>query len=187
MSPARDQHNEFVYEITAHLNQRFKGRNLTAKFDTFRYLDDWLINAFGDFNNMVGMEKFINGLKRFGASAKFIQERIDEYSASGSISPGYAPDVLVVEKSERHNRFSIPLLTCEIVSDSSRQHDLYFMPYFYETIGVREFFIGETEEETGKIVRGYRLTDGQYRPIMPEPEGYYSEVAGEVLSRVWQL
>jgi Uma2 family endonuclease len=95
--------------------------------------------------------------------------------------------VLVVEKTERHNRFSIPLLTVEIVSYSSRNNDLYFMPHFYETIGVREFFIGETEEETGRIIRGYRLKNGQYQPIAAKKDGYESEVVGQLLPKTWPL
>jgi hypothetical protein len=158
---------------------------LIATFDTFHYLEDRLINAFGDFKNAIGLEKSIAGLKRFGAGKNIIQQKLDEFAASGTIPPGYTPDVLVVEKTERHNRFSITLLTVEIISYSSRMNDLHFMPYFYETIGVQEFFIGETEEEMGKIIRGSRLEDGQYQPVTTEDNGYFSEmVASRTPSRV---
>ncbi|MGH7495563.1 MAG: Uma2 family endonuclease [bacterium] len=187
MAPARDQHNEFVYEITAYFNQHFKGKEFIAKFDTFRYLEDGLIHAFGDFKNAIGLERFIAGLKRFGASKNFIKQKLDEFAAAGTLPPGYAPDVLVVKKTERHNRFSIPLLTIEIVSESSRVNDLYFKPYFYETLGVQEFFVGETQEEFGTIVRGYRMGKGQYHPIVAEHSGYYSEVIGHVIPQAWEL
>jgi len=187
MSPARDQHNEFVYEITSYLNQLFRGKNLVAKFDTFRYLEDWQINAFGDFKNALGLDNFIAGLKRFGASNHFVQQKLSEFAALGTIPPGYAPDVLVVEKTERHNRFSTPLLTVEIVSQSSNVSDTYFKPCFYEIIGVREFFLGETEEVTGTIFRGYRVVNGQYQEIPREDGAYYSEVAGHFLPIAWQL
>ena len=91
---------------------------------------------------------------------------------------------------DQHNefvRFSIPLLTIEIVSESSRENDLYFKPYFYETLGVQEFFVGETQEEIGNIVRGYRLEKGKYRPITSEHKGYYSEVAGHFIPQAWEL
>ncbi len=189
MSPARDPHNNFVGKIYARLDRLLENSELTPKLDTFRYLDDWLINGFGDFKNVMHLENFVAGLRRFGASQRFIKHKLDEYTGVGTIYPGYAPDVFVVEKAERNNEFGIPLVVFEIISTQSRENDLWFKPFFYETIGVRELFVGEAELrlETGAIVRAYRLENGIYQSIALENDGYYSQVIGHLIPREWEI
>ncbi len=187
MSPARDYHNNFAFRICAFFDRALEQSELTPKFDTFRYLDDWLINAFGDFKNAARLEGFIAGLRRFGASHRFIQKKLEEYTGMGTIHPGYAPDIFIVEKTQRNNEFAVPLLVFEITSKHSRENDLFFKPYFYESLGVQEYFIGEPEIETGTIIRAYRLEKNLYQPILPEGEAYFSIVLGLVLPKYWEI
>jgi hypothetical protein len=187
MSPARSPHNIFAGKILSRLDRLLEDAPLMPLFDTFRYLDDWRVNSFGDFKNTMNLENFVAGLRRFGASKSFIQRKLDEYTGVGTIYPGYAPDVLIVEKAERNNEFSIPLATFEIISSQSRANDLWYKPYFYETIGVREYFIGEPKEDRGAIVRAYRLENGIYQPIPLENDGYFCEVIGHSISKIWEI
>jgi len=187
MSPARDYHNNFGLKVYTYLDRFLENSELVPKFDTFRYLEDWLVNAFGDFKNLMRLEGFAAGLQRFGAPQRFIQDKINEYAGVGTIHPGYAPDVFVVEKAERNNEFGIPLLAVEIISAHSREHDLWFKPYFYETIGVRELFVGEPSEEIGTIVRAYRLENSLYQPIPLQGGAYYSQVIGHTLPQEWEI
>lgn len=185
MSPARDPHNNFVSELHFQLRLLLENTDFAVKIDTFRYLDDWLINAFGDFKQVMNLENFVAGLTRFGAPKRFIQNKLEEYTGVGTAPMGYAPDVFIVEKAERNNEFGIPLVVFEVISKQSRQHDLYYKPYFYETIGVRECFICEASLEGGTIMRAYRLQDKLYQPIPLQDERYFSEVIGHFLPKVW--
>ncbi len=187
MSPAGDFHNNFVWQLGLYLDRILTNSEFIPKVDTFRYLDDWQINAFGDFKKAVQLENFIAGLRRFGASQRFIQSKIDEYTGVGTIHPGYAPDIFVVEKSERNNEFGVPLVAFEIISKQSREHDLWFKPFFYETIGVQEYFVGEPEIETGTIVRAYRLEGNNYQAITLESKGYFSKALGHFLPKNWEI
>lgn len=187
MSPARDYHNNFVWRICAYLDRLLENSELAPKLDTFRYLEDWLANAFGDFKNAMKLDDFVAGLRRFGASKSFIQNKLDEYTGVGTIYPGYAPDVFIVEKAERNNEFGIPLVVFEVISTQSRNNDLCFKPYFYETIGVREFFVGEPAMETGTIIRAYRLENNLYQPIPLEHDGYFSQILGHIVPRRWEI
>lgn len=187
MSPARGPHNNVVGEIYHKLRLRLDNTEFAVKHDTFRYLDDWLINAFGDFKNIMNIESFVAGLTRFGASKKFIQSKLDEYAGVGTAPPGYAPDVFIVEKAEPNNEFAVPLIVFEVISSQSRQHDLFYKPYFYETIGVRECFICEPSLEAGTVMRAYRLENRIYQPIPLEENRYFSEVISQYLPKVWEL
>ncbi len=187
MSPARDPHNNVAGEIYHKLRLLLDHTDFAVKHDTFRYLDDWLVNSFGDFKNVVNLENFVSGLTRFGASKKFIQNKLDEYTGVGTAPVGYAPDVFIVEKTEQNNEFAVPLVVFEVISAQSRQHDLFYKPFFYETIGVKECFIFEALLEAGTIVRAYRLENKQYQPVAKQDDRYFSEMIGQFLPRVWEL
>lgn len=186
MSPAKDFHNDFLFHLANYLAGRVK-KTLFVKVDTFRHLDDWQINSFGDFKNMIGVENFVAGMKRFGASKAFIKQKLDEFAGMGTASGVYAPDVFVTEKNERHNEFHVPLLVVEILSTSSRENDLHFKPYFYETIGVQEYFIGEAGIETGTLIKAYRRVEERYEPIPLEKKSYFSAVLNFSLPRDWTV
>ena len=187
ISPAKYPHNSFVGKIYYRLEGKLENSSLSVLLDTFRYLEDWLINSFGDFKNFIYLEDFIAGLQRFGASERFIQSKLSEYASMGTIYPGYAPDICIVEKTGRNNEFGIPLMVFEITSKRSQENDLWFKPYFYETIGVNEYFVGEPEVETGAIIRAYRLENKRYQPIALEDDGYFSQVLGHVVPKQWEM
>ena len=187
LSRPGDQHNDFVGELFVKLHRLLEKTNLVVKLNTFRYLDDWQINVFGDFKNVMNLENFVAGLIRFDASKEFIQNKLDEYTGVGAAPMGYAPDVFIVEKSKQNNEFAVPLVVFEVISAQSRQHDLFYKPFFYETIGVKECFICEALLEAGTIVRAYRLENQQYQPIAKQDDRYFSEVIRQSLPRVWEL
>lgn len=187
MSPAKDFHNEYLAKMYLVLDRILAGSQLVVKIDTFRYLDGELINVFGDFKTAVDLENFVAGMKRFGAPKKFIQKKIDEYAGMGLASAVYAPDLFVTTRAERRNEFGVPLLVMEILSYKSRDHDLYFKPFFYETIGVREYFVGEASIEYGKIVKAYRLVRGRFQVIPRHKNQYASTVLGAALPAVVAL
>ncbi len=187
IAPRKDSHSDFAGRIYCELMNRLENTEYLAKFDTFRYLDDWQINSFGDFKNMIQIENFVAGLRRFGASPRFIKQKLEEFAGMGTASGTYAPDIFVTERTERHNEFRVPLLVIEILSQHSREHDLHFKPYFYETIGVQEYFIGEAGVETGTLIKGYRRVDERYQPIPLEETQYFSAVINSHLPRHWTI
>jgi len=187
MSPAKDFHNEFVGKMYLVLDRILAGSQHVVKIDTFRYLDGELINVFGDFKTAVNLENFVAGMKRFGAPKKLIQKKIDEYAGMGLASAVYAPDLFVTTRAERRNEFGVPLLTMEILSYKSRDNDLYYKPFFYETIGVREYFIGEASIEYGRIIKAYRLVRGRFQLIPRHKNQYDSKVLGAPLPAVVAL
>jgi len=187
LSPTGDRHNDFVGELFVKLHRLLEKTRLVVKLNTLRYLDDWQINAFGDFKNVMNLENFVAGLIRFDASSKFIQNKLDEYTGVGTAPMGYAPDIFIVDKADNNNEFGIPLVVFEVISSQSRQHDLFYKPFFYEMIGVKECFICEASLEAGTIVRAYRLENKQYQSIAKQDDRYFSEVIGQFLPRVWEL
>jgi len=65
--------------------------------------------------------------------------------------------------------------------------DTQLMPLFYETIGVHEYFVGEPAEETGTIIRAYRLQNSLYEPIPLEDDGYFCEMIGHFIPKTWEI
>lgn len=187
MTPTADPHNNFCVKLLVYLTKLLENTSLKVKYDTYRYLEADVINLFGNFKNGIEVDKFVRGLKRFGAPKEFIQRKIDEYAGSGVGQGAYAPDLFVVHRDDDYNRFSIPLLVIEVLSPSSYENDLYFKPFFYETIGVQEYFIGEAEIGKGRIVKAYRIDEEQYREVPLEDQGYFSKLLNRYLPEEWEV
>jgi hypothetical protein len=186
MSPALDPHGDFCTEICSFLRQTLKGKPFRVKQDIYRFLEPDTISRFGDFKLGVGTQFFILRLKHFGASKAFIQQKLKEFARSGTAPGTYAPDVFVVRKEDSHDRFSIPLLAFEVISTESREDDLYFKTVYYETIGVKEYFIGEADIDSGAIVKAFRLVDDEYAKIsLHAQKGFFSEVTGCYIPKNW--
>jgi hypothetical protein len=186
MSPVLDPHGDFCLEISSFLRQKLKGKSVRIKMDIFRYLDGEVISRFGDFKLGIGIDHFIQRLKHFGASRKFIQQKLQEFARTGTAQGVYAPDVFVVRKQDSHDRFSIPLVVFEVISQNSREDDLYFKTVFYETIGVKEYFIGEGGINCGTMIKAFRAVDNEFAKISPKANAFASLALGCKLPKDWQ-
>jgi hypothetical protein len=185
MSPVADPHGDFCMQLSSFLLQTLKGKPFRVKVDIFRYLDADTINLFGNFKLGIDIDSFIRRLKHFGASKDFIQQKLQEFARTGTAQGVYAPDVFVVRQKDGHDRFAIPLVVFEIISPNSREDDLFFKAVFYETIGVKEYFIGEGGINCGKLLKAFRATDREFVKIAPRASGYFSKVLGCQIPKKW--
>ncbi|MGH7449829.1 MAG: Uma2 family endonuclease [bacterium] len=186
MSPVLDPHGDFCAQIHLFLHEALRGKPFRIKMDIFRYLDGEVISRFGDFKLGIGIDPFIQRLKHFGASKKFIQQKLQEFARTGTAQGVYAPDVFVVRKEDSHDRFSIPLVVFEVISQNSREDDLYFKTVFYETIGVKEYFIGEGGINCGTIIKAFRAVDNEFAKISPKANVFLSTALGCKIPKNWQ-
>lgn len=187
MSPTGPQHNKLCLKIYSYLNEILSESDYDVLIDVYKYLDEDTINLFGNFKNSVGTEIFISNLQRFGAPKKLIEKKLHEYAGTGVAQGIYAPDVFVIRKDDVYERFSIPLLAFEVISDNSLENDLYFKPYFYETIGVQEYYICQSTRTRGTIIKAYHLVMDRYEEKRLEKQGYFSEVLLNYIPQVWQM
>ncbi len=86
-----------------------------------------------------------------------------------------SPDILVafgIEKKERRiykleDEGKAPDVVIELISAETKDKDLGEKRYIYATLGVREYFIFDPLHETMEpVLRGYRLAEGEYTPII---------------------
>ncbi|MGH2584885.1 MAG: Uma2 family endonuclease [Dehalococcoidia bacterium] len=79
-----------------------------------------------------------------------------------------------------------PAAVFEITSRKTRREDLGKTHALYERIGVREYILYDPlDEYLHPPLQGFRLLDGAYAPIAPEPDGaLHSEALGLMLRLV---
>jgi hypothetical protein len=175
------------------IHHRIEGSDLCVLDRTHRYLEPDLINLFGNFKLGVGIEPFVQNLRRYGATQEFVRWKLREFAGIGHAYGHYGPDLLVTTKNASNDRFAIPLLTIQIATPEFREDDLVYKTVFYETIGVQEYFIGEAEAERGTIIKAYRQVKGtrkwsyRYQEILPEENGFFSEVLNLKLPQHWSF
>jgi len=187
MSPTGPEHSELCFAIATYLKYLVSTTDYKILYDVYRYLDEDTLNLFGDFKHGVAHKKFVENLQRFGASKNFIKQKLQEYAGTGVAQGTYAPDVFVLHKDEVYNRFSIPLMIFEVLSYNKKENDLYFKPYFYETIGVQEYYICQSTRSQGTVIKAYRLVMERYEEMRLENQGYFSEVLLNYIPQVWQF
>lgn len=187
MSPTGPEHYWLCRAITKFLEELVLSTDYAIMSDVYRYLTENTLNLFGDFKHGVAHKKFIENLQRFGASKNFIKQKIQEYAGTGVAQGTYAPDVFVLHKDEVFNRFSIPLMIFEVISYNKKENDLYFKPYFYETIGVQEYYICQSTRTRGTVIKAYHLVMERYEEMRLEKQGYFSEVLLNYIPQVWQF
>ena len=187
MTPTRYEHNKLSFKIASYLDSELEGTDYSVVQDVYRYLTPDVANLFGNFKNGVGEENFIRGLERYNAPKEFIRRKVEAFSESGVIQAAYAPDIFIIHEADEYDQFAIPLVVFEIMSQNSRQHDLYFKPFFYETIGVQEFYIFETTRRQGSIIKAYRRVDERYEEMRLARDGYFSEAILRQIPRFWAL
>jgi hypothetical protein len=192
MAAAADPHALMAKVLLYFLDNAVKGSDLFVMLDVFRYLDDEVLGRFGDFRSRANIEAFVERCRRFGANDEFVQNKLEAFTATGKPQNVYAADLHVSSKKEAKNRFAIPLLTIEITSPASYEDDLFYLPAYYELIGVKEYFIFDATFEQGTLLKGYRVVGDPpkfrlYKEISPEAAGYFSEVLNRHLPINWEL
>jgi hypothetical protein len=185
------EHNTLGFEIGAYLKPRLS-RELVVLYDTFRYISPEMMERLGHFKGDDPHEYMQKRLLDFGASGSFIAQTMAHFLKQGLMPSPYAPDVCVVQKSDYKDRFSVPLWITEIVSKDSREYDLWFKAYLYERLGVKEYFVFETGEDTGKLIRVYRLESegsalSQYKEVPFDLPSARSEVLGVDVPVEWKV
>ena len=102
------------------------------------------------------------------------------YYEEENIYKSVAPDTFVVfgvPKRERRiykiwEEGKVPDVVVEITSKSTQNEDLEGKWALYAQLGVQEYFLFDPlAEYLDPLLQGYRLLDGVYRPIVPEPMG----------------
>jgi Uma2 family endonuclease len=102
------------------------------------------------------------------------------YYVRGDRKACLAPDVFVVKGVPKRKRKSYllwkegqaPCFVIEVTSESTRDEDLETKRNRYEKMGVEEYFLHDPlAEYLEPPLQAYRLQDGRYRRISPEPDG----------------
>ena len=102
------------------------------------------------------------------------------YYVRGDRKAVVAPDVLLVKGVPKGKRKSFllwkegrgPCFVIEVTSDSTRDEDLNKKKDVYQRLGVDEYFLHDPlSEYLNPSLQGYRLQNGRYRRIAPEPDG----------------
>jgi Uma2 family endonuclease len=102
------------------------------------------------------------------------------YYVKGDPRAVVAPDVFLVKGVEKRERGTyklweegrVPSLVIELTSDSSQDEDLSKKKPCYERLGIEEYFLHDPfRDYLDPTLQGFRLVNGRYQPIMPEPDG----------------
>lgn len=102
------------------------------------------------------------------------------YYVRGDRKACLAPDVFMVKGIPKRDRLSYllwkegqaPCFVIEVTSRSTRNEDIELKRDRYEQMGVEEYFLHDPlGEYLSPSLQGYRLQDGRYRRISPEPDG----------------
>jgi Uma2 family endonuclease len=110
------------------------------------------------------------------------------YYVRGDRKSVVAPDVFMVKGVPKGKRKSFllwnegrgPCFVVEVTSESTRDEDLNKKMDVYRRLGVEEYFLHDPlSEYLNPSLQGFRLQDGRYRRIAPEPDGtLFSRMAG---------
>jgi len=114
------------------------------------------------------------------------------YYVKGDPRAVVAPDVFLVRGVEKRSRRTyklweegrVPSLVIELTSDSTRDEDLSKKKSCYERLGVEEYFLHDPYQDyLDPALQGFRLTNGRYQWIEPEPDSSLSSLATGLLLR----
>jgi Uma2 family endonuclease len=110
------------------------------------------------------------------------------YYVRGDRKSVVAPDVFLVRGVPKGKRKSFllwnegrgPCFVVEVTSESTRAEDLKTKMALYQRLGVEEYFLHDPlSEYLNPSLQGFRLQDGRYRTIAPEPDGtLFSRMTG---------
>jgi Uma2 family endonuclease len=102
------------------------------------------------------------------------------YYVKGDPRSVVAPDVFLVYGVAKRKRRTyklweerkVPSLVIELTSDSTKDEDLSKKKLCYESLGIEEYFLHDPYGDyLDPTLQGFRLVNGRYRPIDPEPDG----------------
>jgi Uma2 family endonuclease len=102
------------------------------------------------------------------------------YYQEGDPEAVVTPDLMVVEQVEPKPRRKYllweeemaPSCVLELTSRNRSKKDLGIKKELYERLGVDEYFLFDPHREAlTPPLQGFRLTEGRYKPIRPEPDG----------------
>lgn len=102
------------------------------------------------------------------------------YYVKGDPRAVVAPDVFLVYGVAKRKRRTyklweegrVPSLVIELTSDNTKDEDLSKKKVCYESLGVEEYFLHDPfGDYLNPTLQGFRLVNGRYRPIDPEPDG----------------
>jgi Uma2 family endonuclease len=114
------------------------------------------------------------------------------YYIKGDPRAVVAPDVLLVKGVEKRKRRiyklweegRVPSLVIELTSDNSQDVDLFKKKQCYERLGIEEYFLHDPfQDYLDPALQGFRLVNGRYQPITPEPDGSLRSWTTELLLR----
>jgi Uma2 family endonuclease len=121
-----------------------------------------------------------------GQTDVYVASQLMLYFAQGNPSARRDPDGLVARGVVgKHLRRSfrvweeglVPQVLFEISSENTWREDLGDKRTTYERFGVREYFLFDPEGEwLDPPLQGFRLVDGAYTPIQPNPDGSLDSV-----------
>ncbi|PYQ56362.1 MAG: Uma2 family endonuclease [Acidobacteria bacterium] len=115
------------------------------------------------------------------------------YYAKGDPRSVVAPDVFLVYGVAKRKRRTyklweegrVPSLVIELTSDSTKDEDLSKKKLCYESLGVEEYFLHDPfGDYLDPTLQGFRLMNGRYRPIDPEPDGSLRSLATGLILQV---
>lgn len=128
-----------------------------------------------------GLQEYFRNNSQVYVSGNIFVYYLDENGERQAVSP----DILVVfgvEKKERRiykidEEGKAPDVVIELTSTSTKVEDLVTKHYIYASLGVREYFLFDPYNETGRpALRGFRLVGGEYEPM--HGEAFRSEILG---------
>lgn len=114
------------------------------------------------------------------------------YYVQGDPRAVVAPDVFLVKGVEKRTRETyklweegrVPSLVIELTSDSSQDVDLPKKKPCYERLGIEEYFLHDPYQDyLDPSLQGFRLVNGRYQPIVPEPDGSLRSLTTGLLLR----
>lgn len=114
------------------------------------------------------------------------------YYVKGDPRAVVAPDVFLVKGVEKRKRATyklweegrVPSLVIELTSDSSQDVDLPKKKPCYERLGIGEYFLHDPYQDyLDPSLQGFRLVNGRYQPILPEPDGAFGSLTTGLLLR----
>lgn len=139
------------------------------------------------------MSSLIGGLERRYADTAdvWVGGNLLLYYVEGRPEKSVAPDVLLVRGVEKRDRDTYllweekpPSLIFEITSRSTRREDTGPKKALYEELGVAELVLFDPYGDYLKPrLQGYRLEQGRYRRISPNPDGSLDLLAAGVTAR----
>jgi Uma2 family endonuclease len=114
------------------------------------------------------------------------------YYVEGDPQAVVAPDIFLVKGVEKRMRRTyklweegrVPSLIIEVTFGSSQDEDLSTKKQCYEGLGVEEYFLHDPYQDyLDPNFQGFRLVEGRYQPIAPEPDGTLRSLTTGLLLR----